>query len=1243
MASGGGPIGVIGADERDVVFVSYARSNGSTVAPLIAALQSRGIRVWMDVADIRPATEWMHEIRAGITNARAVLALLSPEYFASSACRDELAIAHESGKSVIAIACADLDGVDVPAWLRALHWITWEPATDPSAAAAAVVASASADVAWSDLHSQLQGRAAEWARRGRGTSALLRGSELDEAERELALTRPEGQPVATALQRDYVVRSREHQRRNARRLFAGVSAVAVLAVVLAGVAIWQSAEAKRSAEESRRALARSDFERFGSAARTAPDQVRRARLALAAYAAADRAGLPSGASARPLIEALGNTDAPLAQFDIRPENQAYSGDHEGVAVSGDGSTLAFLGLDGILHVVDLWTMDEKASVKPAGWSGHYLPQVALSFDGTRVLYVAGDNEATGTLRVYEVEDGALSLESNSSLLLGGVIAAAAFGPSDETFTLVRVSGEIVTVRLTANEPAVAVLGEAVGRSSAGLMNVTFSRDANRVCLTGDARVLYQLAPPKLLASGDSLENCVPEPCSGSAANHVELDEDGFATCVEPGGAVVADIADCTVCDRPVDRAVVPGPTGDLTLDVGAGSIVVSRSSGGGLPEDETTVLPESGGPIWSSAGAAPVFPLASGEVVRPTEDGDFTAPSWAVVEAMADRPGQLLSTGEVASVVEGRLQVVTDDPADPELVLEGVQAEAWYGDLLAVGVGGKLEVWDLASREMVATEEMGGDVCAVGWSLGGTSLGAASCAADRAAAVTVWSLDGSSLTQVLDLQAPMPSAEHLSVSDDGVVVSISQTSGEIGIWDGSSWVVEPGLNQAAVQTNDYRAGWSMVDRTGSWLLARKNGEAMTLWSLADGGVTAAATLLELDPMELPVVAAFSEDELSLAWPETIAGAELAEPTVRRWDLSTDHLRPPLCELASATSLGMDRTGGGADRYADPCADWTRDLRERPVVEEPQVAVVPAGDPHRLRLNNLRRLEFGPDVGLETIAVETDRIPLVTLVGSHRVDVGLDDLEVWRNLRLVEEGGFNSAVVDRDTSDLIVSEWCGTTYRHDFEADTWRQLAFDTGENFVACNPIALAADTVWTVSGTGFVGVDDQGQRVEAAIPGELGTGFLKSLINVGPDALVALISPTDDGPPSLVHLDAADSSVSISDAPGLRGPLAVAPDDSLWAATEDGARLLRPDGTSEDVEFPDLGHVSAMAADSLGRLWFTTDTVIGVASSDGEVRFTTVPKAQGLSSIVFSASNSRLAALDSSTHTLFVFSMSDR
>lgn len=1242
-----GPAGVIGADERDVVFVSYARDNGEKIVPLIEALQAAGTRLWMDVEDIRPATEWIHEIEAGITNARAFLALLSPEYLASSACLHELEFARESGKATVSVALGDLEGQEVPSWLGALHWITWNPEDPATGVAAAVTMAVSTDVSWSDLHSRLQARSWAWSRRGRPTSDLLRGAELDEAERELALLRPDGQPFPTPLQREYALAGRAHQRRFARRVISAVSLVAVLSVLLAGVAVWQSVAA-------RQALAKSDFERFRAAASASPDLTRRARLSLAASAAADRAGLTPASSSLPLVEAFqGAGDLPVLQFDIRPENQTYSGDHEGVAVSGDGSTLAYLGLNGVLHVVDLWTLDGRATFTPIGWPEHDLPQIALSFDGSRLLYAAGIADSRGVLREYDISRASPSVEVEEDLQLGDRLAAVSFGPKPKSYTIVQVSGEILIADVASDGPHLTVLGDQVLRTNAGVMLVTFSSDANRVCLTGDAQAFYQLSAPKLISHGSHLTNCVPEPCSANAANHIELDDAGEATCVSPNGETVASIDDCEKCTRHARisgedgigyRAVVPGPNGDQIIEYGSGFLRVHRPSDGTLPASGSTMLPGGTTQMWSSNGQDVVVPQPDGEVHiggdAPLVD---SRPDQALVKALWDSPGQMLSTGDVATLPEGRLEVRSGESADPAVLVEGgVKVHAWFGDLVALGRGSRLEVWDVGRRELIDSRDLNSGICAVGWSMGGRRLGAAGCSSGGESFVSAWPFAGGSLADAVVVTAPLPAVDSVSVSNDGAVITVSRTSGETAVWNDGKWIADSRLNAAASETNDYHAGWSVVDESGSWLLVRKNQQGIELWSIRKDGIARASTLLKTDPYEVPVIPRFDDTTLELAWVDT-GGGGIGESQVRKWDLSSRKLTEPLCLLASATAVQDDPTGGDASRYDDPCADWTRALPDEPVVAAPTVTKLPTGqdEPHKLRLRNYDTIEFGPNVGLDTIVTDPSSISVLSLIGSHHADVDLDDLSVIRTSKVIDGASFKYAVVDERTRDEIAAVWCGGTYRFSRSGPT-TQVKFSNGEQFVACNPIGVAADVLWTISAPGFVGVDAEGNRHEVPLPKFVASGFVRGFINVGPNGLLVLIVPAGGGSPQLVRLDATKESVSVNDAPDLIGPLAAGSDGIVWAATEGGARLLRADGTTEDVTFPDLSRVTSMTVDSFGRLWFAARTTIGLVTADGTVRFKAVAGAQNLSEITFVQMGGYLAVFDDSTNTLIRFSMAE-
>ncbi len=1255
MAEAQGPVAVIREDERDVVFVSYARANGEKIAPLVEAMQEAGTRVWMDIEDIRLGTEWIHEIQAGITNARAFLALLSPEYLDSSACLDELRFACESGKAIVPIVLGDIRGQDVPMPLAALHWITWKPGTSATDAASEIASAVSTDIRWSNLHSQLQTRAAAWSDKGRPPSALLRGSELDEAERELSISRDDGQPFPTPLQRDYVLAGRVHQRRFARRVILAVSLVAVLSIVLAGVAVWQRVEATHSAEQAKRALAKSDFERFHAAAANSPDMTRRARFSLAASAAAKYAGLASAQAVLPLVGAFeGADEKPVIRFDIRPESQPYTGDHEGVAVSGDGSTLAYLGLDGVLSVVDLWTLDERARLSPAGWPDHYLPQVALNFDGTRLLYAAGATDSNGLIREYDISATSPSVEVEELVHLGDPLAAVAFGPKPQSYTVVQVSGEIVIVELTSDEPHLTLLGDRAERSNAGIMMVTFSRDANRVCLTGDAQALYQLSAPKLISAGTHLNNCVPEPCSASAENHIELGDDGQAACITPEGATVADMDDCEACTRRTRlydedgvvgyQATVPGPAGNQIVEYGLGVLSVYRHNDGTVPGARITALPDDIEQIWSSNGQDIVIPQPDGKVSF-ADDSQPIDPraDEEMVRALWDSPGQLLSTGEVGTVQEGRLEVRSGASTDPTLIVDaGIEAHAWFGDLVAISKDGRLELWDAAAPQIIDAQHLDSETCAIGWSVGGQALAVADCSVEGKSSVSVWSIIDGYLQDPLTTAVPLPAVDGVAVSDNSAVISVSRTSGEIAVWREGKWISDSRLNAAANETNDYHVGWSAVDETGSWLLARKNQAGIELWSIGDDGLSRGATLLNTDPFAPPVLLNFDDSTIELAWADVWAYSDVKEPQIRRWDLSPRALTKPLCLLASPTAVAENPVADDTWRYDDPCDSWTRDLPKKPAIAAPTIAELPVrgGDLDELILRNYDTVEFDPDFGLKQIVVDPSPTSILSLVGSHYADVEMDDLSVVRSGKLIDGKSFEYFVVDEGTLDHIAAEWCGDTYR--FGATGPTQMVFSTGEEFIACNPIAVAAGVLWTISGDGFEGVDAEGGRHDVELPKSVATGHVQDLINADADELLTLIEPVGGGAPQMVRFDADKASVTTVDASGLVGPLATGSDGAVWAATERGVRLLREDGTTKDILFPDLGRVTSMTVDSSGRLWFITRTTIGLVTTDGVVRFKAVHDAESLSDIAFVRIGGYLAVLDSSTNTLIRFSTSE-
>ena len=84
------------------VFISYAHANTTEREALEAALRAArpGIRVFVDRHDIEIGVAWQLKIFESLERSRRVVALLSPEYLASKACKEEFGIAWIRGNRI---------------------------------------------------------------------------------------------------------------------------------------------------------------------------------------------------------------------------------------------------------------------------------------------------------------------------------------------------------------------------------------------------------------------------------------------------------------------------------------------------------------------------------------------------------------------------------------------------------------------------------------------------------------------------------------------------------------------------------------------------------------------------------------------------------------------------------------------------------------------------------------------------------------------------------------------------------------------------------------------------------------------------------------------------------------------------------------------------------------------------------------------------------------------------------------
>jgi WD40 repeat protein len=239
------------------VFISYSRTDKPFVQQLHAALIDRGRDVWIDWEDIPPTAQWRDEIHAGIEQADAFLAVLTPSLIASDVCGEELAYALKHNKRLIPIVREEVPSKEVHPALRAHNWLFCRSEDDFSQTVDKLLAVLDTDLEHVKEHTRLSVRATEWERDGRNTSHVLRGSELARAEAWLSAS-GEKQPPPAPLHTQYIVASRQAANLRARVWLSGVTLALAVSVILTIVALVQSQIARTNEIAAQEAQARAE-------------------------------------------------------------------------------------------------------------------------------------------------------------------------------------------------------------------------------------------------------------------------------------------------------------------------------------------------------------------------------------------------------------------------------------------------------------------------------------------------------------------------------------------------------------------------------------------------------------------------------------------------------------------------------------------------------------------------------------------------------------------------------------------------------------------------------------------------------------------------------------------------------------------------------------------------------------------------------------------------------------------------
>ena len=168
------------------LFISYSRKDKDFVRRLDESLKSRGRDAWVDWEDIRPTEDFMQAIYGAIEGVDTFVFVLTPDSVASVVCGREIAHAVAHNKRMVPIVTRDVNAETVPEALAKLNWIFCRDSDDFEKATDTLISAFDTDLEWVHAHTRLLTRAIEWENKGKNNSFVLRGEDLQSAERWLA-------------------------------------------------------------------------------------------------------------------------------------------------------------------------------------------------------------------------------------------------------------------------------------------------------------------------------------------------------------------------------------------------------------------------------------------------------------------------------------------------------------------------------------------------------------------------------------------------------------------------------------------------------------------------------------------------------------------------------------------------------------------------------------------------------------------------------------------------------------------------------------------------------------------------------------------------------------------------------------------------------------------------------------------------------------------------------------------------
>jgi hypothetical protein len=186
------------------VFISYSRKDSAFVDSLDKALKKADKDVWVDWEDIPYSSKWWDEISQAIEGATTFICVMSPDYFNSKTCIEELTVAEKLNKRIIPTLHREFDPkLNTSNSISKINWLSFRDIDDFSKSFDSLMETINKDLEWVKFHTRLLVRAMEWSNKKNDNSYHLYGKDLEEAQ-SFKKTGSGKTPPLNTLQNNYI-------------------------------------------------------------------------------------------------------------------------------------------------------------------------------------------------------------------------------------------------------------------------------------------------------------------------------------------------------------------------------------------------------------------------------------------------------------------------------------------------------------------------------------------------------------------------------------------------------------------------------------------------------------------------------------------------------------------------------------------------------------------------------------------------------------------------------------------------------------------------------------------------------------------------------------------------------------------------------------------------------------------------------------------------------------------------------